>query len=188
VILLASIPLGLAVGYALGGRLERLGQLGFAWAPLAVIGLLVQVVLFTPIGGRLAGVEPTLYVASTAAVFVAVIRNVRLIGMPIVAVGALSNLVAITLNGGAMPADPNALATAGLAGPGPNTNSVVLANPVLRPLTDIFAIPAGVPLANVFSVGDVLIGLGIVVVIVAAMRRAGPTSGGVPGGGSRAGT
>jgi hypothetical protein len=28
-----------------------------------------------------------------------------------------------------------------------------------------------VPLANVFSVGDVLIGVGVVVVIVAAMRR-----------------
>jgi hypothetical protein len=188
VILLASIPLGLAVGYALGGRLEQLGRLGFAWAPLAVIGLLVQVVLFTPVGGSLAVVEPILYVASTAAVFVAVIRNVRLTGMPIVALGALSNLVAITLNGGAMPADPAALAAAGLAGPGTNTNSVMLANPAVRPLTDIFAIPAGVPLANVFSVGDVLIGLGIVVVIVSAMRRPAATSRDAPGGGSRAGT
>jgi hypothetical protein len=38
-------------------------------------------------------------------------------------------------------------------------------------LTDIFAIPAGLPFANVFSVGDVLLGIGIIVVIVAAMRR-----------------
>ena len=49
----------------------------------------------------------------------------------------------------------------------------MVANPAVRPLTDIFAIPAGLPLANVFSVGDVLIGLGIVVVIAAAMRRGG---------------
>jgi hypothetical protein len=46
---------------------------------------------------------------------------------------------------------------------------------MLEPLTDVFAIPAGVPLANVFSIGDVLIGVGIAVVIAAAMRReAGP--------------
>ncbi|MGO9207292.1 MAG: DUF5317 family protein, partial [Candidatus Limnocylindrales bacterium] len=49
-------------------------------------------------------------------------------------------------------------------------NSREIASPVLGPLGDVFALPAGVPLANVFSVGDVLIALGIVLVIVAAMR------------------
>jgi hypothetical protein len=48
---------------------------------------------------------------------------------------------------------------------------VGLENPALEPLTDIFAIPASLPLANVFSIGDVLIGVGIVIVIAAAMRR-----------------
>ena len=104
--------------------------------------------------------------------FVAVVLNLRQTGMPIVALGALSNLAAIIANGGAMPADPGALAAAGLDGPGAHTNSVVVANPALQPLTDIFAIPAGVPLANVFSIGDVLIGVGIVIVIAVAMRRA----------------
>jgi len=42
---------------------------------------------------------------------------------------------------------------------------------VLRPLTDIFVLPAWLPFANVFSVGDLLIGLGVAVVIVVAMRR-----------------
>ena len=103
-------------------------------------------------------------------------RNLPLAGMPIVGLGALCNLVAIAANGGAMPADAWALATAGLDGPGAHTNSVVLASPPsLRPLTDIFAVPAWVPLANVFSVGDVLIGVGIVLVIVAAMRPEPPT-------------
>ena len=70
-----------------------------------------------------------------------------------------------------MPADPGALALAGFAGPGEHTNSVVLAEPAFRPLTDIYALPAWVPLANVFSVGDVLIGAGVALAIVAAMRR-----------------
>ena len=51
------------------------------------------------------------------------------------------------------------------------SNSVVVADPALRPLTDIFALPAWLPFANVFSIGDVLIGVGIAVVIALAMRR-----------------
>lgn len=173
--MLLAIPVGIVAGYLAGGRVSNLAGFRFRWAPLAVGGLLVQVVLFTRFGHDLAGAwEPAVYVGSTLVVFAAVVRNLRVTGMPIVAVGAVSNLVAIVANGGAMPADAAALAAAGLDGPGEHTNSVVLADPVLRPLTDIFAIPAWLPLANVFSIGDMLIGLGVVVVIAAAMRPARP--------------
>ena len=170
--MLWAIPVGVVLGLILRGSLDGLTGLGFRWAHLAVGGLLVQLVLFTEFGDRLAGdLGPATYVFSTAAVFVAVVRNWRLTGMPIVAAGALSNLVAITSNGGFMPADAGALALAGFDSSGDHTNSVVLADPAVQPLTDIFALPAWMPLANVFSVGDVLLGLGLVIVIVAAMRR-----------------
>ncbi len=170
--MLLAIPIGIIAGLFLRGRMDGLLQLRFRWAALAVGGLLVQLVLFTPFGDGFAGdLGPAIYIASTAAVFVAVVRNLRMPGMAIVAAGALSNLVAITANDGAMPADPGALAIAGFAGPGDHTNSVVLAEPAFRALTDIFALPAWLPMANVFSVGDVLIGLGVAVAIVAAMRR-----------------
>ena len=170
--MLTAIPVGIVLGLLTGGRVDGLIRLRFRWAALAVAGLLVQVVLFTPLGDRLAGgLGPAIYVASTAAVFVAVLRNMRMLGMAIAAVGSLSNLIAITANGGAMPADPGALALAGFSGPGENTNSVVVAEPAFRPLTDIFAVPAWVPLANVFSIGDVLIGVGVAIAIVAAMRK-----------------
>ena len=170
--MLTAIPVGIVAGLLLGGRLEGLARLRFRWAPLAVAGLLVQVVLFTPFGDGLAGdLGPAIYIASTAAVFAAVLRNLRLTGMALAAAGALCNLVAIVANGGAMPADPGALALAGFTGPGEHTNSVVLAEPAFRPLTDIYALPAWLPLANVFSVGDVLIGLGVGATIVVAMRR-----------------
>lgn len=172
--MLWAIPAGILAGLAVGGRLGALTEFRFRWGALAVAGLLVQVVLFTETGDKLAGdLGPALYVLSTLAVFVAVLRNVRLPGMAVVALGSISNLAAISANGGAMPADPGALAIAGLDGAGSHTNSVVLANPALQPLTDIFAIPASWPLANVFSIGDVLIGVGIVVVIAAAMRVRG---------------
>jgi Family of unknown function (DUF5317) len=169
--MLWAIPAGILAGLAGRGRLDALADLHFRWAGLAVAGLVAQVALFTQAGSELAGgFGPALYVLSTLAVFVAVVRNIRVRGMVIVALGSISNLAAISVNGGAMPADPAALATAGLDGPGSHTNSVVLADPALRPLTDIFAIPASWPLANVFTIGDVLIGVGIVAVIALAMR------------------
>jgi len=172
VLILWALPVGMLAGLALGGRLEALQHLRFRWPWLAIGGLLVQVALFTDTGYTLAaGLAPAIYVASTAAVLVAVARNLRVPGMALVAVGALANLAAILANGGAMPADPGALALAGLTAGG-HTNSVVLPSPALQPLTDIFAAPAWLPLANVFSVGDVLIAVGIAWAIAATMRRA----------------
>jgi hypothetical protein len=171
--MLWAIPIGIVAGLVFGGRVDSLARLRFRWAWLAVGGLLVQVVLFTPLGSSVVGDDlvPPIYVGSTLAVFVAVLRNVTTPGMAIVALGALSNLVAIGANGGLMPASAGALALAGFSGPGDHTNSVVLEAPAFEPLTDIYALPAWLPLANVFSVGDVLIGLGIAVAIVAAMRQ-----------------
>ena len=173
-LILWAIPIGMIVGAALGGRMERLANLQFRWPWLAIGGLLVQAALFSEAGFSAAGaLAPAIYVVSTAAVLVAVLRNRAMPGMVVVAVGAFSNLAAILANSGSMPADRGALATAGLDAGG-HTNSVVLANPVLQPLTDIFAVPAWVPFANVFSVGDVLIAIGIAWAIIATMRGSRP--------------
>ncbi|HEX5240787.1 MAG TPA: DUF5317 family protein [Candidatus Limnocylindrales bacterium] len=172
--ILFALPVGVALGLLLGGRVDRLEHLRFRWPWLAIGGLLAQVVLFSDAGYALAGsLTPALYVVSTLAVLVAVARNLAQPGMLLVGLGALANLAAILANGGSMPADPGALALAGLS-PVDHANSVVLANPALQPLTDVYAAPAWVPFANVFSVGDVLIGLGIAIAIAAAMRTRAP--------------
>jgi uncharacterized protein DUF5317 len=172
VFVLYAIPLGILVGLARGGHIGHLAELRFAWAPLAIAGLVAQVALFSePVGAMVGQAGPALYVASSVVVLAFVLRNRRLAGLKLVALGALSNLAAILANGGYMPADPAALAAAGF---GPTTgysNSIVTNRPALAPLTDIFALPAWMPLANVFSIGDVLIGLGIVVAIAAGMAR-----------------
>jgi len=184
VFMLWALPVGLVAGRLLGGQLDGLADLRFRWAPLALAGLAVQAVLFTAAGDRLAGeFGPAIYVGSTAIVFVAVLANLRLPGLWLAALGAASNLAAIVANGGAMPADPGALALAGFSGPGDHTNSIDIAEPALRPLTDIYAVPAGIPLANVFSVGDVLIAIGVAVAIAATMRSgvgAGSAAGSAP--------
>jgi len=62
-----------------------------------------------------------------------------------------------------MPASPTALTGAGLGLDEPGfQNSTSLAEPRLAFLGDVFSLPASWPLSNVFSVGDVLIALGIV--------------------------
>ena len=91
-----------------------------------------------------------------------VVLNRRIPGLWIVALGAASNGIAIAANGGTLPASRTALETAGIhLEPGEFLNSGVLEHPHLGFLGDVFAIPAGFPLANVFSVGDVLIVLGV---------------------------
>lgn len=175
--MLYALVIGALVGRLGGGRLERLGSVRFRWAPLALAGLLGQIVLFsTPLGALLGPIAPPLYVATTALVLLVVVRNLGLpgVGVPglaLVALGSLSNLAAVVANGGFMPADPGALAALGIVLGEGYSNSVVVASPALRPLTDLYALPAWVPFASVFSVGDVLIAVGVAVAVIVAMRR-----------------
>jgi hypothetical protein len=169
--ILYALVVGLLIGLLAGGRLESIAETRFRWGWLALLALAIQVVLFSPfVGDGFGEASRWIYVGSTALVVVVVLLNLRLTGLPIVLAGALSNLAAILANGGSMPASPSALAAVGqTVGDGP-TNSAVVAHPALEPLTDIFAMPAWLPLANIFSVGDVLIAIGVAVAIVAAMR------------------
>ncbi|HYH93375.1 MAG TPA: DUF5317 family protein [Candidatus Saccharimonadales bacterium] len=170
--ILYAIPIGLLLGALLGGRLERLGDLRFRWGWLAMAGLVAQVILFSgPVADRVGDAGPPLYVASTVAVLIAVVRNVTTIpALGLVALGAACNLAAIAANGGVMPASPEAVAALGAEAATGFSNSVVMTDPALRPLTDLFALPPSVPFANVFSIGDVLIGLGVALVIALGMR------------------
>jgi len=174
VFILYAIPIGIVAGYLLGGRLDRLGDLRFTWGWLAVAGLAAQVILFSePVAAVVGDLGPALYVASTAAVFIAVLRNWRIPGLAVVALGAASNLLAIAANGGVMPASPEAVSALGSDAASGFSNSVVMTDPALRPLTDLFALPAWVPFANVFSIGDVFIGLGVALTIALGMRGRG---------------
>lgn len=176
--ILYSVLAGLVAGVLLGGRIEGLAGLRIRWAAAVLAGMVVQVILFTDVVAvRVGELGPVIYVASTALVVAAVARNLRIAGMPIVLAGALMNLAAILANGGYMPAAASAMGEVGMALPSGYTNSSLVAEPALWFLTDIFALPAWMPFANVFSAGDVVIGAGIVTVIVAAMRRRMPRGG-----------
>jgi Family of unknown function (DUF5317) len=145
-----------------GGRLRRYAHVTVRSSWVLFLDLVVQVVVIEVAPhanhGMLSAVHVATYVV--AGYFVWVNRSVP--GLGIMAVGAASNGITIALNGGMLPASPSALATAGVhLHPGEFLNSGVLDHPHLAFLGDVFAIPAGWPLANVFSVGDVLIVLGL---------------------------
>ena len=174
--ILYALVIGLLAGGLMGGRFDGLARVKIAWGPLMLVGLFAQVLLFAEaIAARVGDLGVPLYVVSTSVVIVAVLRNRRLTGMPVVALGALSNLAAIVSNGGYMPASPSAMAALGKSIPTVYSNSSLVQSPALPWLTDIWALPRGLPFANIFSVGDVLIGVGVGIVIVTAMRGARPS-------------
>jgi len=169
--ILYAIPAGLLAGFALGGRPRGLTTIQFRFAWVILLGLAIQLVLFSDqVTAWIGAAGMPIYVLSTVAVAAAIAANLRVGGMPIVLAGALSNLAAIVANGGYMPASADALAALGYATDRGYSNSSFVTDPALPWLTDIFSLPDWLPGSNVFSVGDILIALGVVVVIVAAMR------------------
>jgi hypothetical protein len=172
VFILYAILIGLLVGRLAGGRPAGLATLQFRLGWLAVAGFAAQVVLFSaPVTERIGDLGAPLYVLSTAVVFIVLLANARIPGLPVVALGAAANLAAIVANGGYMPASEAALIAAGKIPASGYSNSAVLTDPLLGPLTDIFALPSWLPFTNVFSIGDVLIGVGIAITVAVAMRR-----------------
>ena len=163
------VILAVAVGTVplAGGSLGRLGdmRLRWTWALYAAIGL--QIIIISVIPDRLIGIHAPVHVGSYALAAAFLVVNRRIRGLWIIGLGGLANLTAILANGGVMPASASALDTAGIAADtGQFANSTTLADPELSFLGDVFAIPASWPvIGNVFSVGDVLIGVGAVVLL-----------------------
>ena len=154
VLLVALVPLT-------GGSLRCLGDLRLRAVGLLMAALLAQVLITDVVvdGPRpvLVGVHLLTYAVAAVVLWL----NRRVPGLLLLGMGAALNAVTIALNGGTLPASAAALRRAGLpVDPAGFSNSGVLPHPVLPLLGDVFAVPAGLPFANVFSLGDVLILLG----------------------------
>jgi MFS family permease len=173
-----SLPSLVGAAGAIGWSLSYVGRLPtIRWAGLAIGGALLQFALFLPeVNSRLGSLPPILYVVSSLAVLACLVRNARIPGLAIAAVGGIANLVAIIANGGRMPVDPAAARIVGHVPPTGYTNTVEQLTANLKPLTDIIAVPPPLPFANVYSLGDVLLVVGIAVTVSWALfvRRPGP--------------
>ena len=162
-LLVLTVPLA-------GGRLSSLEAIRLRWLWLAFVAFGVQVVLVTVVPEGDTGLHRALHLATYALVGACVVRNLDLRFLWVAALGGLLNLVAIAANGGVMPASRGALwrPPGSTVQSGSFANSDAVDGAHVAFLGDVFAIPAGWPGANVFSVGDVVMLVGVFLAVHAA--------------------
>ena len=178
-LLLWALLLGLLIGFLRHGSLGNLAKLKLSGLWLILVALVIQLLIF-PLGHGAPLVRvgtPYLHILSYICLFIFIGLNWRYFGLLLMGVGLALNLLVISINGGYMPASAPALRHAGLgqvAGileQGLHQGNTVLMSPEtkLNFLGDIFPVPAGVPFANAFSVGDAILALGAMLFLAMEM-------------------
>jgi hypothetical protein len=166
VILLAALAVVVASVPLAGGRLSRVADVRLRWLPLLYAAVLVQVLLLEVLAPHIStGWARALHLLTYALGAAVVVRNLRVPGIAVIALGGALNLAAIAANGGVMPASPAAMRAAGLTDAASFENSAVVESPRLAFLGDVYAVPESLPLSNVFSLGDVVLVLGAAVLL-----------------------
>ena len=170
-----------SVGIALirGGRADRLASFPFRhlWLVFAAFG--VQLVLHVGWFTRLAVVRaaaPYLYPSAYYLLLLCFVLNRRAPGVIWLAAGSLANLAVITLNGGKMPVDGQALVAMGcqawrdlFASGRSLTNTLVTQTTRLPWLADVLVGSPPFPRPTLFSAGDVLLAVGVFVLVQKTM-------------------
>jgi hypothetical protein len=153
---LATVPLA-------RGRLTALADLRLRRPWLALAGIGVQILIISVVPAGPAHLHEAVHMLSYALLGAFAWANRRIPGVPVILLGGLLNFIAIAANGGVMPTDPElARHVAGAEG---FVNSGAVEDPRLLFLGDVFATPSSWPLYNVYSVGDLLIVLGVLVLL-----------------------
>lgn len=165
--LLAILIVAVITVPLLGGRIAGLIDIDLGWTWLVAAAIGVQILIISIIPDRFEGIHRPLHFLSYALAGAFVLANIKIPGVWLIGLGGLSNLIAIAANGGVMPAEESALRSAGMRVDADEfVNSGVVEDPKLQFLGDIFAVPQEVPVLNtIFSIGDVLIAIGTVVLI-----------------------
>jgi hypothetical protein len=164
-VLALSVPLT-------GGRLSRLSELRIRWTSTIIVALLLQIWVTTIPTDPTLGTVVHLVSYALGAVFIVANRHVP--GLLLTASGGAMNLAAIAANGGVMPASEAALEGAGMGAQVEHfVNSGAVEDARLWWLGDVFYIPEAWPLSNVFSVGDIVLLLGIGMLLHRASRGHG---------------
>jgi MFS family permease len=163
-LILVILAVGICLVPVFGGEFGRLADLHLkrTWALFA--SLLIQIVIISIVPSWPIHALAAAHVFSYLLAGVFVIANRHMAGWWVMALGGVMNLVAISANGGVMPASASAFHSAGLtAQGGVFLNSQVVASPNLAFLGDIFSL--GYPIHAVFSIGDLLLVVGGIIVI-----------------------
>ena len=189
-VLLWAIPIGLIIGLLRGGSILNLEHIELKAPWLILIALVIQFSIF-PFGlpgGALLKLEGTLFevvhLASYALLALFVIFNIKEWMIGVMGLGMLANIVAISSFGGMPVFRENLIASgrwteAELApyscGDVLNNNVLICEREGLWFLGDMFNTPIWFPLANVFSIGDILLAIGMIIFIQAKMAHHRPS-------------
>ena len=178
---LALIVVVIVVALLRGGSLHNFAAVQLRWLPLVIAGFALQLLIFTPFARSplVAFATLPIYVLSLALLAIWVAANWRIPGMALIAIGLALNVIAITTNGGHMPVSLESARYAGTIGNYTSEGAFVANNSIATQdnvrfwlLTDIIAIPKQVPFANVISIGDVLLTIGVGSLCYRTIRRA----------------
>jgi Family of unknown function (DUF5317) len=145
------------------GRLSALGELNLRHGWLALAGIGVQILIISVVTGIPGWLSEAVHMLSYVLLGAFAWVNRRIPGVPVILAGGLLNFIAIAANGGVMPADPEIAVK--MAGEGGFQNSGGMGEAHLLFLGDIFATPSWFPLYNVYSVGDAVIVLGVLILL-----------------------
>ena len=165
---------GLVLGLVLGGRPSNLGRQPLRWWPVLLLGIVLQAAAEILDVRQSVGIA--LVYASYAAMIVFALRNLRLVGMPIVLLGLVLNTLVIGVNGG-MPVREEAILAAGHLQPDEIATVDFGAKRHLEDDSDRLVFLGDViPLRitrEVLSFGDLLLAFGIANVLFRLLRPAG---------------
>ena len=161
-ILLIGLAVIVATVVARGGDLGRLSELHLVGVRYLVAAMVIQAVAInTPSEHLPDAIAGGLHIASFALALWFVIANRTVPGVWIIALGGALNGIAVAANGGVMPASRWAIETSGVPLPDDQfTNSGAVEGARLAFLGDVFPLPGPDWIANVFSVGDVVLLVG----------------------------
>ncbi|WP_152640007.1 DUF5317 domain-containing protein [Clostridium aceticum] len=171
-VVLEAIVLGLIIGKIRGGQFKRLGTttLRFSWIILLAFSLRLAVSVMISLGQPLViQYRMIFYLLSYSILFIALFFNMHFKCMWLIAIGSITNFLAILLNKGSMPINMTTLENFGFSNM--MTSIELGALPQYIPMEEAalysiylgkgLSMPSIYPLKQIFSIGDLLMAVGI---------------------------
>lgn len=159
--LASAVGAGLLVGLALRGSLANLAAVEVRWMALLIAAVTARLIAMAPF----ADMRGIAHFLSLALIALFAASNLRLTGARLAMLGSGLNAAVVGINGGAMPVTPEA---AGLIQAQATADSLHALSRDAAPFGDVLALP---PL-GVYSVGDVMLSVGVFLFTVSSMRTA----------------
>lgn len=176
-----GLILGMIIGKLRGGNVMNLGKFVFRSSFLLVFSLLLNLgvsILISMGYEKVIDNRMMLYIASYVMLFIVLFLNLERKSIWLILIGAICNFTAIVLNGGSMPIDLALLEKIGSQNMLQSIQMGELANYInindaysfTIHLGKRFTTPYWYPFKQIFSAGDVLISLGLLLLTQGIMQ------------------